>query len=69
MAARKQYPLRIDPQVWEVVELWAKDDMRSAKAQVEFVLCDALRHAGRLPGGAGAEGEKDPATGGERDTW
>ena len=49
MAARKQYPLRIDPQVWEVVELWAKDDMRSANAQVEFILRDALRRAGRLP--------------------
>ncbi len=25
MAARKQYPLRIDPVVWEAVERWAKD--------------------------------------------
>ena len=29
MAARKQYPLRIDPAIWEAVELWAKDEMRS----------------------------------------
>ena len=49
MAARKQYPLRIDPAIWEAVELWAKDEMRSANAQVEFILRDALRRAGRLP--------------------
>ena len=29
MAARKQYPLRIDPEVWEAVEKWADDEMRS----------------------------------------
>ena len=43
MAARKQYPLRIDPAIWEAVEL------RSANAQVEFILRDALRRTGRLP--------------------
>ena len=48
MAARKQYPLRIDPAIWEAVELWAKDEMRSANAQVESILRDALRRAGRL---------------------
>ena len=49
MATRKQYPLRIDAEVWEAVELWAKDDMRSANAQVEFILRGALLKAGRLP--------------------
>lgn len=49
MAARKQYPLRIDPAIWKAIELWAKDEMRSANAQVEFILRDALRRAGRLP--------------------
>lgn len=51
MTARKQYPLRIDPKVWDAVEKWAADDMRSANAQVEFILRDALRRAGRLPDG------------------
>lgn len=50
MSARKQYPLRIDPGVWAAVERWAADDMRSANAQVEWILRDALRRAGRLPG-------------------
>ena len=49
MAARKQYPLRIDPEVWVAVERWATDEMRSANGQVEWILRDALLRAGRLP--------------------
>ena len=47
--ARKQYPLRIDPEIWEAVQQWAADEMRSANGQVEYMLRDALRRAGRLP--------------------
>ncbi len=47
--ARKQYPLRIDPQIWEAVERWAQDEMRSSNGQVEWIIRDALRRAGRLP--------------------
>jgi len=43
MASRKQYLLRIDPDVWVEVEKWAADDLRSVNAQVEFLLRDALR--------------------------
>ena len=50
MAARKQYPLRIEPAVWDAIERWAADDMRSANGQVEWILREALRRAGRLPG-------------------
>ena len=59
MAKRKQYPLRIDPEVWEAIERWAADDMRSANGQVEWILREALRKAGRLPSKVreGAEGE------------
>ncbi|MBR3234815.1 MAG: Arc family DNA binding domain-containing protein [Atopobiaceae bacterium] len=49
MARRKQYPLRIDPDIWEAIEKWAADDMRSANGQVEWVLRQALKQAGRLP--------------------
>ncbi len=58
--ARKQYPLRIDPEVWEAVQRWADDEMRSANGQVEWILRDALKRYGRLPKkespGAGADG-------------
>ena len=47
--ARKQYPLRIDPAIWGAVQRWADDEMRSANGQVEWILRDALKRAGRLP--------------------
>ena len=49
MAARKSFLLRVDPAVWAAVEAWAAHDLRSTNAQVEFLLRDALRRAGRLP--------------------
>lgn len=58
MAARKQYLLRIDPDVWAEVEKWAADDLRSVNAQVEFLLRDALRRRrGRV-----AAPEEEPAS-------
>ena len=60
MAARKQYPLRIDPEVWAAVERWATDEMRSANGQVEWILRDALRRAGRLPKKGKAEKDDKP---------
>ena len=47
MPARKQYLLRVDPEVWAEIERWAADDLRSVNAQVEWVLRDALRRRGR----------------------
>ena len=62
--ARKQYPLRIDPKIWEAVQRWADDEMRSANGQVEWILRDALRRAGRLPGQG--TGERPDEEGSER---
>ncbi|MBQ3266818.1 MAG: Arc family DNA binding domain-containing protein [Atopobiaceae bacterium] len=59
MAARKQYPLRIDPEVWAAVERWAADEMRSSNGQVEWILRDALRRAGRLPKKVDASERRD----------
>lgn len=47
MPARKQYLLRVDPEVWAEIERWAADELRSVNAQVEWVLRDALRQRGR----------------------
>lgn len=50
-AGRKQLLLRMSPQVHEALTKWAADEMRSVNGQVELVLRDALRQAGRLPTG------------------
>jgi len=45
---RKQFPLRIPPELYDVYEAWAADEFRSVNAQIEAVLVDAARRAGRL---------------------
>lgn len=45
---RKQFPLRIHPDLYAVYEAWAADEFRSVNAQIEAVLMDAARRAGRL---------------------
>ena len=49
MAARKAFALRIDEKTLAAMQRWANDDLRSLNAQIEFVLREALRQAGRLP--------------------
>ena len=49
MATRKSFALRIDANTLGAMQGWAKDDLRSLNAQIEFVLRDALRKSGRLP--------------------
>lgn len=48
MAEKKAYPLRINSEVLDAVQRWADDELRSVNAQIEYVLRDALRKAGRL---------------------
>lgn len=48
MKEKKAYPLRINATVLDAVQHWADDELRSLNAQIEYVLRDALRKAGRL---------------------
>jgi hypothetical protein len=48
VAERKALLIRIDPRVHEALERWARDELRSVNAQVEFALRRALAQAGRL---------------------
>jgi hypothetical protein len=49
MPAKKAYPLRVGEDTWEALRRWSEDELRSVNAQIEYVLRDALRKAGRLP--------------------
>lgn len=44
---RKPFLIRLDPAVLTAIEAWAADDLRSINGQIEFVLREALRKAGR----------------------
>lgn len=48
MAERKSFLLRMDPALWNDLEAWAQDDLRSVNGQVEYLLRQAvLRRKGQ----------------------
>jgi hypothetical protein len=53
---KKSFLLRIDPQLWAEIERLAAAELRSANAQVEYLLRDALR----ARSGKGASPAADP---------
>lgn len=44
--AKKAFPLRLDPQVYQAVERLAAGELRSANAQIEMLLREALSARG-----------------------
>ena len=48
MAAKKSFPLRINPDILAATQRWADDELRSVNAQIEYVLRKALVDAGRI---------------------
>ena len=47
MPSRKAFLLRIDPKLWEALEKWAADELRSVNGQIEYILAQAVETAGR----------------------
>ena len=43
MGERKPFLLRIDPDLWNELEAWAQDELRSVNGQIEYVLRQALQ--------------------------
>jgi hypothetical protein len=64
VAKRKSFLLRIDPRVYGRLQKWADDELRSVNGQIEYLLRDALRRAGRLPRAGGDDGD-DGGDGGD----
>ncbi len=42
MAERKSFLLRIDPGLWEELEAWASEELRSVNGQIEYLLKQAV---------------------------
>ncbi|MEV7239940.1 hypothetical protein AB0N92_01575 [Streptomyces sp. NPDC093248] len=64
---RKQVLLRLDPSVYDALARWAGDELRSANAQIEFLLRRALSEAGRLPRDTGPLPRRGRPPGGPAD--
>lgn len=48
MSEKKKFLLRLDDDIYAALEKWAADDLRSVNAQIEFLLKDSVRKAGRM---------------------
>ncbi|MFC7392319.1 toxin-antitoxin system HicB family antitoxin [Scopulibacillus cellulosilyticus] len=58
MSNKKSFPLRIDPKLYEILQVWANDEFRSVNSHIEYLLREAAKKAGRLPGHRHSKNEK-----------
>jgi hypothetical protein len=60
MSVKKRFLLRLNDDLYDVLEKWAADDLRSVNAQIEYLLHDAARRAHRLPAPPGRGSDATP---------
>lgn len=48
-SVNKSFILRIDSDMMNAIEAWAADEFRSTNGQLQWIIAEALRKAGRLP--------------------
>jgi hypothetical protein len=47
MGQKKRFLLRVDEKLYELLEKWSADELRSVNAQIEYLLTEAAKKAGR----------------------
>ncbi|OYT16752.1 MAG: Arc family DNA binding domain-containing protein [Bacteroidetes bacterium 4572_77] len=47
MAKKKPFALRLNEDLMKLVEQWAADEFRSTNGQIEWIISEALKKAGR----------------------
>lgn len=47
MSQKKRFLLRLDPKLYQVLEKWSAEDLRSINSQIEYLLTEAAREAGK----------------------
>lgn len=48
MPKKKAFVLRLQPEMMEALERWANDEFRSTNGQIEYLLDQSLKKAGRV---------------------
>ena len=48
MPKKKPFVLRLQPEMLEALERWAGDEFRSTNGQIEYLLSQVLKKAGRV---------------------
>jgi len=49
MSKKKSFVLRLNTEMYDALEKWAADEFRSTNGQLEYIISEALRKAGRTP--------------------
>lgn len=57
--ARKPFLLRLPPDLYEDLERWAADELRSVNAQIEYLLREQVRNKRRDREGGSKSGDED----------
>lgn len=57
MARKKAFALRLDENMMKALEKWATDEFRSTNGQLEWIIRESLKKAGRLPKGNSDQSE------------
>jgi len=48
VSEKKKFLLRLDAELYDALEKWAADELRSVNGQMEYILKEAVRRSGRL---------------------
>ncbi|TMI75351.1 MAG: Arc family DNA binding domain-containing protein [Bacteroidetes bacterium] len=48
MSEKKSFVIRIDNETYKALEKWAADEFRSVNGQIEYLLSQKLKEAGRM---------------------
>lgn len=65
MGSRKPFLLRISPELWDELESWAREEMRSVNGQIEYLLRQCvLKRKGSRPVSASPPPEPEKSSSG-----
>ena len=63
MTEKRKFLLRMDADLWNDLQAWAADELRSVNGQIEYLLRQAVRTRRRHYGSGRNEDESDNASG------
>jgi hypothetical protein len=62
MKPRKSFPLRLSPELYQALEAWAQQEMRSVNGQIEFLLKEAVGRRQGKPFAEESTGKTDSSS-------
>lgn len=67
MSKRKAFPLRLNPALYEELEAWAQQELRSVNGQIEYLLQEAVRQRKKAARQASPDEADDSGIGSQPD--